>query len=421
METKLTQELSEFHQRLAEFISGDFDYTQPRRGDIVEAVILSITSHDIVVDLGAKRDGIVPSKDLNLVDADYVKSLQVGDRIPVMVWRTWGDEDGIVVSLNKGLQREDWLRAEEMLESGEIFEGVVNDQNRGGVIVPFGRLRGFVPNSHLSSLPSGLRAGRMAEAKSELVGKTLQLAIIEVNQRRRRLVLSKRVADRRLRGDLMDELEQGQIRKGIVRNLVDFGAFVDLGGIDGLIHISELDWRHVDEPGEVLSLGEEVEVEVLSVDRERQRIGLSRKRLLPDPWFHVVEQLAEDDVVQGEVTNVVDFGVFVDVGDGVEGLVHSREMPDAETLPPSFVQRGETVQVRILNIDHHKHQLALRLEPPFPGDLDEAEDAAYDSLDGELAEEFALEGEEEQIAEPTVALDAEPVLPVQEEETEAAA
>ncbi|MBC7238203.1 MAG: S1 RNA-binding domain-containing protein, partial [Chloroflexi bacterium] len=159
------------------------------------------------------------------------------------------------------------------------------------------------------------------------------------------------------------ELEEGQIRKGIVRNLVDFGAFVDLGGIDGLIHISELDWRHVNHPGEVLKLGEKVEVEVLSVDRERQRIGLSRKRLLPDPWDRVVETLQEDDVVEGTVTNVLPFGVFVDIGHGVEGLVHTSEMPDGDIVAHTDLVPDAHVCVRILNIDHDKHQLALRLEP----------------------------------------------------------
>jgi small subunit ribosomal protein S1 len=398
-------EISEFHKRLSELIKGEYDYTEPRRGDIVEAVILSITERDIVVDLGAKRDGIIPSQDLSLVDDEIVKSLEVGDRIPVMVWRTWGDPDGLVVSLNKGLQQEDWLRAQEMLESGEVFEGEVVDSNRGGVIVPFGRLRGFVPNSHLSSLPSGLRAGHMQEAKSELVGKRLHLAVIEVDQRRRRLVLSKRAADRRRRGSLLDELEKGQIRKGIVRNLVDFGAFIDLGGVDGLIHISELDWRHVEHPSDVLNLGDEVEVEVLSVDRERQRIGLSRKRLLPDPWHQVVENLKVDDVVEGTVTNVVPFGVFVDIGEGVEGLVHTSEMPGGDLVAETDLVEGAKVSVRILDIDHDKHQLALRLEQPWPETqtsrvrLDEvAEPAHADVAEAEIAENM-IEDETNEIPE----------------------
>jgi small subunit ribosomal protein S1 len=171
-----------------------------------------------------------------------------------------------------------------------------------------------------------------------LVGQSLSLAVIEVNQRRRRLVLSERAARRRERQRLLQELAEGQVRTGIVRNLVDFGAFVDLGGLDGLIHISELDWRHVTHPSEVLDVGDEVEVYVLDVDRERRRVGLSRRRLLPDPWDHVTERLREREIVRGTVTNVASFGAFVDIGEGIEGLVHISEVPGGEAGRPIWSQ-----------------------------------------------------------------------------------
>lgn len=357
---------------LAELIEGDFDYTRPRRGEIREAVILSIGENDIVVDMGGKRDGIIPGRDLNMVDEEYVETLEVGDRIPVAIMRSRGDEDGIPVSLNRGLQQQDWLRAENLLESGELIEGEVIDYNRGGVIVRFGRLNGFVPNSHLGALPSGLRAGRDQDAKAELVGETLPLAVIEVNQPRRRLVLSKRAADRRLRHEVLDQLQEGEVREGVVRNLVDFGAFVDLGGVDGLIHISELDWKHVNHPSEVLQVGDQVQVHVLSVDRERERIGLSRKRLLADPWDTVTSALEEDQVVEGTVTSVVNFGLFVDIGEGVEGLVHTSEMPPREYLAEE-PQQGSSVRVRVLNIDQDQRQIALRLEGMITEYEEEAE------------------------------------------------
>lgn len=346
---------------LAELIEGDYDYARPRRGEIREAVILSIGDNDMVVDLGTKRDGIIPAKDLNMVDEEYLHGLQVGDRIPVAIMRTWGDEDGIPVSLNRGLQQQDWLRAETLLESGELIQAEVTDYNRGGVIVSFGRLNGFVPNSHLGALPSGLRAGRDQDAKADLIGETLELAVIEVNQPRRRLVLSKRAADRRKRHELLAELQEGEVRTGVVRNLVDFGAFVDLGGVDGLIHISELDWKHVNQPGDVLQVGDQVEVYVLSVDRERERIGLSRKRLLPDPWDTVTSSLEEGAIVDGVVTSVVNFGLFVDIGEGVEGLVHTSEMPPRDYLSED-PQPGTKARVQVLNIDQTQRQIALRLE-----------------------------------------------------------
>lgn len=272
-------------ERLAGLLkTGDYDYARPRRGEVRKATILSIGEHDMAVNLGAKRDGIILPADLEqVIDDKYLESLEVGDRIPVVVLRVWGHRDGIVVSLNKGLLQQDWLLARDLLERQEVVEAKVTGLNRGGIVVQFGRLRGFVPNSHLTSIPRGWRGKRLQEAKSELVGQTLSLGVIEVNQRRQRLVLSERIADRQQRERLLEELTAGEVRTGVVCNVVDFGAFVDLGGVDGLIHISELDWRYVEHPSEVLSVGDEVDVYVLEVERERERIALSRKRLLPDP------------------------------------------------------------------------------------------------------------------------------------------
>jgi len=290
-------------RQLATLLESEYDYIRPQRGEVHEAVILSISGKDIIVDLGAKRDGIVPHKDLESLDDTYRASLQVGDRVPVVVWKESACHEGILVSLKRG---QDWLRAQDLLESGEIVEAQVTGVNRGGVIVSFGRLRGFVPNSHLTSLSSGMRGKHLPQAKSELVGQTLSLVVIGVDQQRRRLVLSERATGgRRRRQQLLEELSEGDVRTGIVRNLVDFGAFVDLGGLDGLIHISELDWKHVDHPSEVLSVGDEIEVYVLNVDRKRERVTLSRKRLLPDPWQPLAATLDEGEIVEGTITDVV--------------------------------------------------------------------------------------------------------------------
>ncbi|MDY6878113.1 MAG: S1 RNA-binding domain-containing protein [Chloroflexota bacterium] len=289
-------------QRFSTLIESDYDYACPRRGQVRHAVVLSISENDVIVDLGTKRDGIVPRRDLELLDETYRTGLHAGDRVPVCVLTTSGRHGELIVSLKQGLVQQDWLRAQEYLESGEVCEAKVTEVNRGGVIVPFGRLRGFVPNSHLTSLPSGLGRDRLRQAKSELVGQTLSLAVIEVDQQRRRLVLSERIAGRRRRQQLLEELTEGEVRTGVVCNMVKFGAFVDLGGVDGLLYISELAWRHVMHPGEVLSVGDEVEVYVLSVDREREHIGLSRKRLLSDPWPLVANRLRVGQVVEGTVT-----------------------------------------------------------------------------------------------------------------------
>jgi small subunit ribosomal protein S1 len=371
MVTRTMQHTDTWPRRFAALIEGDYDYKRPRRGEVYEATILSVGENDVVVDLGTKRDGIVPPRDLDLIDEAYRASLKVGDRVPVVVLKTWGLRDGIVVSINKGLQQQDWLRARELEQNDEVIEAEVTGVNRGGVLVQFGRLQGFVPNSHLVSIPRGLRGNRLREMKAELVGQTLSLTVIDVNQRKRRLVLSERVANRHKRKQLLQELTKGEVRTGTVRNLVDFGAFVDLGGVDGLIHISELSWQHVEHPGEVLSVGEEVEVYVLDVDRERERIGLSRKRLLPDPWYEVTENLEKGSTVEGTLTSVVDFGAFVDLGKGVEGLVHISEMPDQE-LTHAVLEPGSPVTVSVLEIDQWQRRIALRMHEADPVPVDEA-------------------------------------------------
>ncbi len=239
--------------------------------------------------------------------------------VPVCILKESGRDGEIVVSIRKGLEHSDWLHARTLLKSGDVFQAKMTDFNRGGVIVSFGRLRGFVPNSHLTCLRS-----RKPEAKSKPVGQSLSLVVLEVDQRRRHLVLSERAANYPNRQQLLGELSEGEVRTGIVRSLVDFGAFVDLDGVDGLIHISELDWRYVDKACDVLSVGDEVQVLVLRVDREQERIALSRKRLLPNPWERVTKNLMEGDVVKGTVTGVVSFGAFVDIGEGSRAWSMSR-------------------------------------------------------------------------------------------------
>jgi small subunit ribosomal protein S1 len=358
--TDQTQNMDAQQQAFMDLLEGEYDLKTPRRGDVFEAVIMEIDESDILVDLGTKRDGIVPSSDLRRIDRSYLDKLQVGQSIPVVVIRPESEEGGVLVSLSNGLQQEDWLRAQDMLESGEDIECPVVGTNSGGILVEFGRLRGFVPNSHLTSLPARMRAGNLDQTKEELVGETLTLVVLDVDQRRRRLVLSKRAADRRRREELMTELVPGQRRTGVVRNLVDFGAFVDLGGIDGLIHISELDWQHVNHPRDVLEVGQEVEVEVLNVDLERDRIGLSRKRALPDPWDEMMREIAPGALLQGTISNEVDFGLFVDIGRGIEGLLHTSEIPEG-TRDSLDLSRGASVEVRVLEIDAERRRISLAL------------------------------------------------------------
>jgi small subunit ribosomal protein S1 len=332
-----------------------YDYARLRPGEVREAVILSSNDEVIVCVAKAKRDGLVPAEDLRRLDQAFRASLNVGDRVPVRILRGLTRDNLMLVSISQGLKHREWLRAQHLLESGEPFEAQVTDWNRGGLIVSFGRLRGFVPNSHL-------RRGRprSSEAKAKLVQQTLSLVVLEVNQRRRRLVLSEREANARRRQQLLGGLSEGQVRTGTVCNLVDYGAFVDLGGVDGLIHISELAWKYVEHPSDVLHVGDEIEVYVLRVDRERGRIGLSRKRVVPNPWYDVIEKLYEGDLVSGTVTRVVSYGAFVDIGRGVEGLVHVSDMHGGAATR-SNLRPGSEVTVRVLEIDDLQQRISLAM------------------------------------------------------------
>jgi small subunit ribosomal protein S1 len=350
------------------------DEILPRRGSLLEAVVVSIGENELIVDLGAKHDGVVPPSDLDRLADEYRASLRVGDRVPTQVVGPFDGERQVTVSLHQGLLQQDWLRAQELELSGEVVEAEVAACNRGGVIVSFGSLSGFVPRSHLTSVPRWLDAESFGERAAGLIGKTIALVIIEADRHRQRLVLSEREARPRRRQRLLDELVEGEVRTGVVCSLVDFGAFVDLGGVDGLVHRSELDWSRVDHPGDVVNVGDAIEVQVIRVDRDRGRIGLSRKRLLPDPWERVAAELGAGDAVEGSVTSVASFGVFVEVSEGVDGLLHNSRMPGGRAAHPDL-QPGSRAVVHVISIDRPRQRIALSLVPDGEGEPDMAVDA----------------------------------------------
>ena len=260
----------------------------------------------------------------------------------------------------------DWQRAEELLESGQETELTVTGTNRGGVIVRFGHLRGFVPNSHLTSIPRSLPRDARRKAKKELVGQLLSLRVIETSQRQNRLVLSEREIDPGRRRQLWAELAPGQTRTGIVRSILDFGAFIDLGDIDGLLHVSELDWKHTEHPSDLLKVGQEIEVYVLKVDPNKERIRLSRKRLTSDPWPIVTRHLDDGQIRQGTVSRALRSGLLVDLGQGVEGLLRFSEMSDPGRARADLAP-GSPVWVRAINVDHKRRRISLRLSKDQPG------------------------------------------------------
>ena len=366
--------------------SFDFSFTPPRRGEIREATILQIDEREIIVDLGAKQDGIVPSQDLERMDTDFRASLEAGASVPVYIVNPRDQNDNLVVSINMGLQRYDWEKARELLTSQDAVDVKVSGYNKGGALVRWNRLEGFIPSSHLVSVR--LSADRR-EAMSELIGNTLGVKIIEVDQDRRRLIFSEREAQRewraRRKAQLLAELNVGDVVKGVVTGIRDFGAFVNIGGADGLIHVSELAWHRVDHPRDILQIGQEIEVFVLNLDRQTNRIALSRKRLLSDPWDDAQIRYHEGQLVSGYVTNVVDFGAFVALEDGLEGLLHLSEMGDGALKEPySYVQKGDHLSLRISHLEPEKRRVGFTQRWGTEAEEAEAPAPAFDSEPADL-------------------------------------
>ncbi len=406
----------------AEFLalldSSDFSYKPPQRGEIRNAIILQIDQREVIVDMGSKRDGIVPVQDLDRLDPKVRSGLRVGAEVPVYVLNPRDQDDNLIVSINMGLQQYDWEKARALLESEDVVEVNVTGNNRGGILVRWNRLEGFIPSSHLVS--AGMGGGR--DAWDDLIGKELAVKVIEVDQARRRLIFSEREAQREWRAQqkarLLAELKEGDVVRGTVTGLRDFGAFVNLGGADGLIHVSELAWHRVDHPRDVLRVGEEIDVYVLSLDREANRIALSRKRLLDDPWANASERYHEGQLVEGTVTNVVDFGAFVALDDGMEGLLHLSEMGDGSLKEPySYVKKSDRLSLRISHLEPEKRRVGFTQRwgtaegeaPAAEGEAAPAAPAAETSAPAEAAapaDEVAPVDEAAPIAEASVPADA---------------
>jgi small subunit ribosomal protein S1 len=340
----------------------NFDYAVPQQGQFLEGTIIRIDEDAIFVNVGAKRDAIIPHTDLDQLEEEQLADLSTGDTIPVYVLRTPVGEQELIVSLYKGLQQRDWDWAEECLDSGELLELKVIGHNKGGLLVEFGRLSGFIPNSHVTELRHVRDASQRKAFKDKTREDTLIVKVIEVDRERRRLVMSETAALAEQREQRLEELEEGAIMTGKVVNVVKYGVFVDLDGVHGLLHISKIDWHHIDHPSNVFSVGDEVEVMIDEVDVAKERVSLNRKVLRPTPWDAFAEEHAVGDLLEGKVTNVLDFGAFVEVADGIEGLIHVSEinMPHAGS-PQAVLQSGDVVLARMISIEPERERLSLSL------------------------------------------------------------
>jgi len=349
-----------------------------KRGQIVSGIVIRVSPSEIIVDIGAKCEGVVPECELegmSLADRD---AIHVDDEVLVYIVNPEDDNDNIILSLSRAQIARDWLEAQRLLESQDIIDGQITGCNKGGVIVHVGKVRGFVPGSQLALSRSATQsaAGPGDEDRwAALIGEAIKLKVIEVDQKRNRLILSERAATRDWRKSqrerLLNELTEGDVRRGRVVNLADFGAFVDLGGVDGLVHLSELSWKRVAHPREVVEVGQEIEVYVLGVDRERQRVALSLKRLQPDPWVFVEERYQEGQLVEGVVTRLAKWGAFASiVGDeAIEGLIHVSELDYGPVVHPrDVVQVGQVVTLRVIGVDGTRHRMALSLKQVAEGE-----------------------------------------------------
>ncbi len=418
----------------------DATFRAIEEGEVVTGHVVRIDKDEVLVDIGYKSEGVIPANELSIRKAvDPNEEVHLGEEVDAIVM-TKEDQDGrLIMSKKRARFEKAWRRIETAAESGEPVEGTVIEVVKGGLIIDLG-VRGF--------LPASLVDIRRVPNLDEYMGTKIETKVIELNRSRNNVVLSRRAVleeeRKEVRQQILDRLQPGLVVEGQISNIVDFGAFVDLDGIDGLIHISELSWSHVNHPSEILSIGDTVKVKVLDIDRDRQRISLGLKQTQEDPWQRIVDTYNVGDELEGKVTKVVTFGAFVEILDGVEGLVHISELaPHHVESPREIVHPGDEIRVKILEIDSERRRLSLsakRVEdqilpvsrpgeperpaapPAEPGEQDGVEDAGTAELAPEAEASAAvtdIEAPASETAEPAVAEEAP--APVAEAAVEAPA
>ena len=351
-------------------------YRQHRRGDVVDGVVVRVDRDEVLVDIGAKSEAVVPLHEIPRSFMEGESPLRVGSEVLAYVLQPEDPEGKVVLSLSRALAERGWRDLEKVKEQGGTIEGEILEHNKGGLIVNVLGVRGFVPLSQIADLR---RSGEESvEQRLEgMKGRQVLLKVIEINRRRNRLILSERAAlqERRAREKerLLAELQPGERRHGSVSSICDFGAFVDLGGADGLIHLSELSWGQVSHPSQVLKVGQELEVYVVGIDRENRKIALSLKRLQAEPWAEVAAKYQVGQNVAGRITKLATFGAFAEIEPGVEGLIHISELSDERiTHPKQVVREGERLRLKVIRVDPARHRLGLSLrQADYQEDFDE--------------------------------------------------
>lgn len=341
----------------------------PTAGEIRKGQVVQHSENFILVDLGAKSEGIIIGEELAALDSDAREELSVGSEVNVFILETEDSSGNIVLSYTKAVQERDWDQAAELLKSKSAYETKIVGFNRGGVLAKLGHIRGFIPNSQLSREHQAKTREGADKHFQTLVGKPVTTKVIEVDRKRNRLIMSERAASQEIREAkreaLLADLKVGDERTGKVVNLANFGAFVDIGGIEGLVHLSELSWKRTNNPSEVLQVGDEVKVSILKIDEEQKRLALSIKRLQPDPWTLLKDHYRVGQLVEVTVTKITKFGAFARLNDDYElvGLIHISELSeDHIENPHDIVKPSEKIMVRIIRIDTEQRQLGLSLK-----------------------------------------------------------
>ncbi len=341
-----------------------------RRAALLEGTITATSPTSVTVDLGEGAEGIIPTRELERLGRNIIESFKEGEKILVFVVNPSNHEGKTILSVNRAIEEMDWQNAEKYSTEGTVYEGNIAGYNKGGLIVRFGRLRGFVPQSQIADARQARMKGKTPEERfGGMVNDEIFVKVMEVDRSRNRLILSERSASRERREErkkeLIDELTVGETREGRVVSLEDFGAFVDVGGAEGLVHLTEITWKHITHPRDVLSIGQTVKVEVISIDPQRKRIGLSIKRQEADPWDEVATTFQVGDLVQGTVTKLTKFGAFARLveAEDIEGLIHISELSEQRVAHPrEVVSEEEKLTLRIVKIDVKNRRLGLSLK-----------------------------------------------------------
>ena len=362
------QNTSNTNQNMASLLqTEEYSVELPQQGEIRKGTVASISPNQILVSIGTKSEGLIAGNELEQMTAEEREALQVGQEIPVFVLNPEDSSGNVILSFTRAKEQMCWDAVEKLLEEDQVVESTINGYNKGGLIAIVEGLRGFVPASQISAARRSLAVGDTPDQRwNKMIGEPVSVRIIEVDRERRRLILSERAASsesrQAIKERVIEELHEGEVHTGRVTSLANFGAFVNINGADGLVHLSELSWERVQHPSEILEVGQEVKVKVINIDHEKKRIGLSLRQLIDDPWKTQMEKFKVGELVEGVITRLTKFGAFARLDGDIEGLIHISEISEQRIEHPKEVlHEGDVVNLRVIRIDPDQHRIGLSL------------------------------------------------------------